>query len=981
MLLPRAPVRRRIRATQVCNRCKRRKIKCDKNKPCSNCVKMNYPCSYESNWAPGPEPQLNGDSVSHDALVATQLLESQNSVSSIAQNELDHKTIIPNLKNPWSASAIEEMVLMPQSTYEQLLPLLLQTPMHLVLQVTVAPVILGDSGQKALNSNIGEIKGTLHDPKFPGVLPSLMSSRSLSFGTHIIKLVKNDFVGVNPFMNRDEHLTLSAPFTKSDPSAGTVWEHYGVYSWKTLQAKDVWLSLILKFTAEESEKANSEESDTNNQEGFRQPCPSRKGSPEVKYENRSSGGFSDSPQRLISPTNTLGLVLYDGNVQFDLNAVEQLRLMLPNKRVVWTLVKRYFQSLYAFCPALDELDFREAITNVIGPESYEEVDVVLNVTSKLDFIQLATLLVMLRFSFVSLFSNRESVNEAVIRSNDPIHNELKYLLTHPIDVNVIEICENCLHQFLHRSKVTVPLFLLALLLGGYRFHAPEVAYGEEGDNLPNFNSLLLNMGYSLGFNRDPNNFPGQLDGRKTNFIRKAWFFVCINDVYEGYRYGNPTSTNLNFFDTEYPSVGNGTENVYDKESDRAVTKLMNISDMLIDGAMKQMVDLSLNVRKPVYLSYFTSLLNMLETCFATAFGSLKDYLRPLETYNSAYSYGKLMKSFILLSLHVFSVTVLMHLTEYYKAKQNSQLFYFYTKKMLFIVANEIMAVVPAFVTKFEILFGEGICLFMNPMMIDAIFRVNEIFIANILRCNNYIYYRTKSTDHELRMANDPDYFGHFQRVCDLVVLLQRFCKLCVVVESIMSNRYYMAWKVLKSHQQFVSAMAKPEFYEYVGINPEVSSTEGPHNFTTSQLQELIDILKKALSFVEKQVSENSEELSLEKVWGKPTKVEIPIIINEHTKGEENSTPATPTPHVTSAETPQGMQVPKSTFDETAEILPEVPLDIGDLNKILDWHLVGMDDVHAFNNYEVDTLWQQMSSQRLQKHEQLERAAWQGYFEN
>lgn len=340
-----------------------------------------------------------------------------------------------------------------------------------------------------------------------------------------------------------------------------------------------------------------------------------------------------------------------------------------------------------------------------------------------------------------------------------------------------------------------------------------------------------------------------------------------------------------------------------------------------------------------------------------------------------------MKSFILLSLHVFSVTVLMHLTEYYKAKQNSQLFYFYTKKMLFIVANEIMAVVPAFVTKFEIIFGEGICLFMNPMMIDAIFRVNEIFIANILRCNNYIYYRTKSADHELRMANDPDYFGHFQRVCDLVVLLQRFCKLCVVVESIMSNRYYMAWKVLKSHQLFVSAMAKPEFYEYVGINPEISSTEGPHNFTTSQLQELIDILKKALSFVEKQVSENSEELSLEKVWGKPTKVEIPIIINEHTKGEENSTPATPTPHATSAETPQGMQVPKSTFDETAEILPEVPLDIGDLNKILDWHLVGMDDVHAFNNYEVDTLWQQMSSQRLQKHEQLERAAWQGYFEN
>lgn len=966
MLLPKAPVRRRIRASQVCNRCKRRKIKCDKNKPCSTCVKMKTPCSYDSQWAPGADSNSGNPATSGKGLAAS---HSNGSVSGSQIESAAEDSGQPKFKNAWSSSAIDEMILMPKKAYEDLLPLLLQIPQNQSLEVIVAPVMLGDTGQAGLNSNIGVIRTSLHDLKFPGVLQSA-STNNLEFEPHIVKLVKNDFVGVNPFHDRNELLTLQVPFTRSDPLTGKWWQHHGVFSWKTIQIKDVWLSQILEYTARKTA--------TDSTGAFRSQSPTNgKGSegPIADYQSESSNyGSAD----LLGGANILGLVLYNGNIKVDLKALDQMKLVLPNKRVVWTLVKRYFLVLYAFCPALDERDFREAISSVIGAESYEETEVVVNISNKIDYINLAILLMVLRFSFVSLFSNRESVNEAIVRSDDPIYSELKYLLTHPIDINVVEICSSCLHQFLYLQDVTIPLFLLVLLLRAYRYLAPEVGFREDGEDSQRFSGLLINIGYSLGLNRDPSNFPGQLDARKSNFVRKAWTFVCITDIMEGYQYGKAISNNINFFDTAYPTVEEGAENIYDKDLDRAVTMLLNIGDCLIEGDMKQMVDLCLNVRKPIHLSYFTSLLNVIEAGTIARFGNLKDYLQPLESYNPAYTCGKFMKATILVTMRIFIVTLLAHLAEYYKAKHNSQLFYYYTKKSLCVISDEIMAMMPSFVTKPDELFGDGVCVLINPFIIDAVFRANEIFISNILRCNNYLYFRSNSKDHELRMANDPDYFTHFQKVSDLVMLLQKFCKLCVVIESVLSTRYYMAWKVLKSHQKLLSAMAEPEFYELAGIDPELSPTEGPHNFTSSQLQELIDMLRKSFAFVENQVSENSHELSAEKIWGNSTKAKVPVFINEYTSHQQRST---------SSESALGTgsthfnDVTNAEYESSTTIAtPDGQLGNSDMSRIPDWQFIGFDDVNAFNNDEVDVLWQQMSSQKLQKYEQLERAAWQGFFE-
>lgn len=888
------------------------------------------------------------------------------------------------VKNPWSSSAVEEMVLMTKRSYEELLPPLHQVAEHRSSKVVIAPIMLGDTGSMAYNANAGVTQDQLHEPQYPGVLPfDAVSCHLLQFEPHVMKLVKNDFAGINPFQDYNEQLTFQVPFTRSDRNSHTIWEHQGVFTWTTLQKKDKWLTALIKYTSEDiaPDSVNGDKLDS-----IPQPTnPNQNASLHQENPVPGDSAIVNDPEHVSTKfstgADTLGLVLFDGNIQLDLHLFERLRQMLPNKKVIWTLVKRFFLVLYAFCPALDEGEFRKEMTKIIGLETYEPEPVTLNLTSRMDLIHLASLLVMLRFSFVSLFSNRQSLNESILRSNDPVHQELKYLFTHPIDVNAIEICQSCLNQFLLQKPVTIPLFLLGMLLRAYRYHAPEERDGLDGDFAQRLGSILVNMGYSLGLNRDPENFPNQVDVRTANFIRKAWMFLCITDIFQGYRYGNPTSTNYNFFDTHFPTIDYGMENVFDKDLDRAVVKILNIGDSLVDGAMKEIVDLSLNVRRPAHLSYLTSLLNLLELSSNAAFGSLKDYLRPLEAYNAAYSYGKLMKCAIVLSLQIFFISMMVHIAEYYKAKHNSPLYYYYTKKLLYMVVNEVVPIFPSFTTKLEVLFGDGVCIFVNPVIIDAMYRVNEIFISNILKCNNYLHFKRSSALHESRMANDPNYFAHFNQVCELVVLLQKFCKLCIAVESIMSTRYYFAWRTFKSHQSFVLAMSQPRFYETAQMDPEASPTEGPHNFTSSQLGELIDILKKGLAFVEKQVNENSEELSCEKIWGKPNRVEVPIILMDKKPSHDvrptfTSSQATNNGHLSGQADSAAMSPQDEPTPLAGDLFPVAAQSSG--NPIVDMAPFDLHDVYAFNDYQVDSLWQQMSSQKTKFHDEMDRATWLGF---
>lgn len=998
-MAPSTPVKRRKRASLVCNRCKRRKIKCDKKKPCSSCSKVDHPCAYDSAWAPGlhlkssasgTQQSLQNDEISSEPTRSNGPKDASTSLTSLGPN------IDAGLSSP---HPMEEMVFLSRKKFDQLANARDSTALIGDFEAIIAPITIGNEGHQAFNANAGLVKTQLHDREWPGrILFEALGARQVKFEPHVTKLVKNDFLGVNPFQEYNEKLSFLDQFALEPSTDEALWERNGVFAWRTLQKKDGWLLKLLEYVsrkesverrndiqstelpslAKTPQSAHSTFSNDSTREaeeriGFlrsqrlnteRDKARDETASRSFLSENNLSGTLPQSTN-----ANALGLMLYEDDIKFDIKLIQQMRMMIPKKRVVWLLIRRFFRVLYAFAPYLDEHDFRKVISRIIGNESFDDIDVDFQLDDRLDVIHISVLLVMIRFSYVSLFSNRVSANEVIMNSEDPKLQELRYLFKNPVNLNCIELSHRCLHQMLFLKITNVPLLQLTLFLRTYNYLAPEEGDGCNGSSSQLFNSLLVQMAYILGFNRDPSSFPGSICPRQSQLIRKIWAHLNVSDVFQGYRFGNPISTNPAFGDTKLPTDEKDNENIFDKELDHSVTRVLNFSDVLSGGAMRKLIDLTLHVKHPVYLPHFTSLVNLIESGADSVFGRLRDYLEPLELQNASYSYGKLVKCALLLSLNSFFITCLSHLLAFYRDQHNAALYAYYFKKILYFAISEILPVVPAFVTKLEDIFGEGVAVWMNPLIIDAIYRVNEVVITSIVKSNYYILKEKRSSDHDSKLA-DPDYFTHFQKLCEFVTLLEKFSKICIVAESIMSNRYYFAWRIFKSHQKFLQALNEPEFYRQAESAPETTTSCGPQNLTSTQLQEIIDIFKGSMHFLEKQIAENLKEFCVEEFLTKSSRMDLPgVLRNEQEVTTTLRTDLAPETTHTSTDLMEPSKLVESLRASPGNIS-------SDISNMLELDLFMLDDFDAFNNNEVDLLWLQMSNQKMQKHKEIDEFAWQ-----
>lgn len=979
MAMP-GPVKRRKRASLVCNRCKRRKIKCDKKKPCSSCKKVDHPCAYESTWAPELQgPQSLGKQVDSRHYRAA---SNQNLMETISPEESVPDSVpgnmFPEVLLPFSQST-EEMVLLSKKKYDQLTSSKEHDATRGDFQAVIAPITVGNLGHQAFNANVGLVQTPLHDELTPGnIFYETQGAKQVRFEPHVTKLVKNDFLGVNPFQEYGETFSLLDSFTLTAVENPSQIDHNGAFSWRTLQKKDPWLIQLLQFIGDESfdQAKQSSLNDLSHVDPRAQAL--KMGSCENANQQKSSS--KRFPSMLSSPqsqseswlqstdANALGLMLYEDDVEFNIRLIHQLRRMIPKRRTVWLLVRRYFCYLYPFAPYVDEYDFRQVISRIIGDESYEDLEIEISLKSKADIINISVLMVMIRFSYVSLFSNRVSANEVILNSDDPRLEELRFLFKNPVNLHCIEFGHRCLHQMLFQKIINIPLLQLTLFLRTYSYLAPEEGDDCNGSNSQIFNSLLVQIGYILGINRDPSHYPGSLNPRQAQFIRKMWTHLNVSDVFQGYRYGNPLSTNPSLSDTRLPIREENNENIFDKDLDHSVTRVLNFSDILSGGAMRNLIDLTLDVKNQVSLPHYTSLLNQIETSSGSVLGNLRDYLRPLEVQKNSYSYGKLVKCALLLSLNSFFLTNLSHLVAYYRDRQNVSLFSYYYKKMMFFCINEILPVIPAFVTKLEDIFGEGVSIWMNPLIIDALYRVNEVIISSITASSSYILREIQSPDHKTKLA-EPEYFTHFQKLCKLVVLLEKLSKICIAAEAIMSNRYYFAWRVFKNHQKLMHALSDANFYRFTNSRPW--STAGPHNLNSLQLQDLIDLLKSNVLFLEKQIAENLKEFCVEHFLTKSSRVEAPSVLR--TEPVERDGPLSLLDKSSAASHDSSATLGKK------EATPSVSENTApDIHNMFELDLFMLDDLDVFNNDEVDHLWSNMSNQRMQKQNGIDDLLWQGF---
>lgn len=864
--------KKRKRASLVCENCKKKKVKCDKGHPCSQCIraKMTSSCVYENNNG-SPENDISGSTLPYINSAKNPLTFATNNGGkvnrrpavqpkeevTIKKDELENlkgrlqqieSLLLTQASRVKSPSQFSESRLEPRDGFDNNSPGLPE----LTDKLPPYPTKKRKTSIQLppIKWNMPDIKSEFpHEEMLFGTTPSSVDSLNTysTQSTRNSSVEHNMFVGVNPYGDESETINFYEDYTSIHVQEPMRRINFGPFAWSSLMKKDYGLRLLWDYTLKQKEKSAKEsnfgmmfsqsrheltqentnvitstyDSDKTSETFFKKKALETDGYDDmVPFSNvlKARSNAHEKTAKLNENALPLGLTFYEGSLGKDLrlsdkiqlHLIDKIRIMLPTKKVIWKLIERYFTWLYPFIPYLDEQTLIDDVSKIIGPKSYEDVKIQqINIERRLDLAHIGILLVVLRLSYLSLFCNKTSVNEERLNTNDPNPElqDMKFLLSNPININIIDIAQLCLDQFQLLRKSSFPVLQLGIYLRVYHMYAPEDGDGTDGGDAQVLNAILIQMAYSLGLNREPDNFPDVCNDPKMNHLgRKIWHSLTFFDSYLGFCFGSPLSIDNMYSDTKMPFLEKGNENTIDPVMDRNVTQsFFNCGGSCM--SMKELLLLVLDVKGRIKMPELSKMLSSLELIMYDSFGSLEDCLKPLEQSCHAYVFRRNMNTKIYLSIKTFFLSLYFHLYLYYEEK-NFNLSFFYLKKMLLISTSEIM---PRY---FDLLGNsEIICDFIiNPTLEMIIHKSNQVNLACIVKTNFVIYKMTRDNSHNEKMIVDPNYRLKFRTLCKLSNCFTRCAEFSIEAISKISNRYYYAWRITKAQTYLLKTITNKDFY-------------------------------------------------------------------------------------------------------------------------------------------------------------------------
>lgn len=831
-----SPDKKRTRLSLSCNLCKRRKVKCDRGRPCKACQKHNVPeqCDYPDHvW------ELEKDGV---------------------QFSQPKPTVPAFAAKPPPLQAVPAMP--PTSVmYSEL--------ENLKSKIKHFEQFIGSAASP--NSTVTQ-ELTIETASEPVKLPPLINS-------HAPSVPESDtYVGINPYdPTKPNHLVDFyygyCPIFYQDESRQM---NHGPFSWLSFIKKDksmtrVWNRLNKpKATAAVLRLATTPgktEGESNYEEEFREKALDREGFDDIKpYDKRASRLNKTRAIRTQMNKNAiaLGLTMFEGKIDQELQLLEKIHMILPKRRVVWTLVRIFFSVIYPFVPFFNENEFREQLVKILGPESYEEEPVeMFRIEKRLDFATIAAFLIILRMAYLSNFSNKHQINKYILESDDPNYAEKRYLLSNPIDIDVINFAQLCLDQFDLTRKTNLQILVTAMMMRVYRMFSPEDGDGTDGGDAQTFNAMLTQMACTVGVNREPDNFKDALnDEKKNNLMRRLWFFLMVMDSSQAALYGLPLSIDEHNYDIKLPFWRAGNEIVNDHHLDRVVNE--NILDLAsIYFELRKIITMALSLRTKQRMVDFTAAVSRFEVILHRNCGKLSDFTRTVPD-PTVHLFLKIKKCKSYLAMKIFLLTIYHHFFLDYEQQGNVDLCFFYLRKVLSILWNEFMPEYLELIQNNHIHFDPHLTVsdfILNPGVQFMIHKGGQVLFAMILRLNTTIRNLKKNIEvHDKRLRGDFSYKLRFAKLCKLARIMEKLARFGVDCLSQLSGRYYYAWRVSKAHRYIIDLIVKESFY---ADDEDLKGCAGFPDFSDEQFSELLKMgelcLWKLKNVIEKEAALPQEE--------------------------------------------------------------------------------------------------------------------------
>lgn len=783
--------RKRNRASIVCGFCRKRKVKCDRQVPCSTCVKYgNIECHY-SNHDEKEKANTNLMSELNDLKAKLHTIEdmigNNTDASSLSYNKVDSSDDTSSTKH---------------ESYS-------------------------DSSSTAIDT------------------PSDILGEEISlFDGH------SSIIDKFAFVRRSHGIFSWVTFTKLDPVTEVISGY--IHSILTNHLKKVF---------------NDDGDQEKSGKVFREKIMAELNVTAMK--KNSCLATSNSIDLTEQRAKKLGVVFYDWEGYEGVHLTERIKLILPTKVVIWKLIRRYFDALYPFFPYIDENTFRDQVISVIGPESYENEKVeLLNIRTKLDFAVLGLLLIVLRLSYLSLFSSVVATNEAEFLRSDPsVGSEEKlFLINNPINIDAVTIAKDCLFLFNMLDIASLHVLQLAFYLKIYATFAPEEGDGSLVGTSQIFTGIAVQMAMDLGLNRDPDCYPVGLQNEKVNNLsRKIWYGILQIDMMFSLASGRPLVADTTYSDTKLPFYKPGNENINDIEKEKEVVLAFK-NFFTYYGPLKDITRLVLNMRTKFRVGDLMSKLTSLDN-------ELKSHLYKLSlltsehVFSSTFAMRETMDVLVYVNIRFFLLSNYLHMFVHYEKLRRFDISFYFLRKILSEIVFDMLPFMNRLLDVSNKRFNHVIDLILIPTLEIGIHKSCLIISALIARTYFVKYHYEKAVNLSALGGADQKYLSLLVDVQGKLELT--FRSLYDLVNKL-SGRYYYAWRIGKVSNIILGIITSKTLSEKLG-SPDF---EYKPKIPIFELQETNDVLSDGINALRSSTMTESSDSITEANNKSPNKLQF-----------------------------------------------------------------------------------------------------------
>lgn len=498
----------------------------------------------------------------------------------------------------------------------------------------------------------------------------------------------------------------------------------------------------------------------------------------------SNGTFSLSETKKVLSRH--GLPLGISFSDDDLGDLElALRRVLPPKPVLLGLLARFFRVVYPHVPVVDEMQLFKDFNRILSfaPQHVNGI----HILSRDDLATLAAILLALRLLYLSLFSNIRGINEAKLRKPAQVADEHLLLMQSPITLTVVNLASDAILKARLPLRPLLQVLQALILMSYYRFVAPELeagCYTMGTDFLP---SALARVAMALSLDKDPiSSWDRVLDARQRNLRRKIWFFLVQYDFTLLYLFFTNPAITPNLYDTKFPEYSADSSNVSDEVLEQQVLQTMKTIHEVF-SAGKDLLAMCVDMRNAHRTCDFAQLVNDFELAVQEKLGSVKDYFQP----EDAHSLLKVLKLQAQTTLRLFLATVYYFLHLYYKCRSNkSGLHYFFFRKLVIIIFNEMNYYTPELFFVCDKYFNSSFTMALTPVILVFTHIVSIVGLGLCIRLNCSMIVLQSSGDNQL---------SFYMLLRTLLARTELTVLRKLKVNKLLSERYFYAWKSVKAN--------------------------------------------------------------------------------------------------------------------------------------------------------------------------------------